>query len=112
MMKMKMMMRTAEGEGDNDNVNGEKTEDSNAADGEADELSMSLAAMEDSVRDGVLAQIDSVAATFKELSQLRDRRLSTIKRGSTPSARRKKVQRITHQDDRADGWHPAQHKSY
>ena len=78
---------TAEGEGDNDNVNGEKSEDSNAADGEADELSMSLAAMEDSVRDGVLAQIDSVAAIFKELSQLRDRRLSTIKRGSTPSAK-------------------------
>ena len=76
-------------EKDSENTDGEKAEgsDDNAGDGESDELSMSLAAMEDSVREGVLAQIDSVAATFKELSQLRDRRLSTIKRGSMPSAK-------------------------
>ncbi|MGC6485665.1 MAG: RNA polymerase sigma factor RpoD, partial [Candidatus Puniceispirillales bacterium] len=76
-------------EGDAEKSGDDKAEGDNntAAEGEGDELSMSLAAMEDSVREGVLAQIDSVAETFKELSQLRDRRLSTIKRGSKPSAK-------------------------
>ena len=71
---------SAEGE---ENAEGSSGDSSN--DGESDELSMSLSAMEDAVREDVLKLIDDVAATFKELSTLRDRRLSTIKRGSQPS---------------------------
>ena len=71
----------AEGE---ENAEGSDSDD-NSNDGESDELSMSLSAMEDAVREDVLKLIDDVAATFKELSTLRDRRLSTIKRGSQPS---------------------------
>ena len=67
-----------------------------AADGESktgegmddsDELGMSLAAMEDSVRDGVIKQIDKVARVFRELSKLRDSRVTTHKRGNQPSAK-------------------------
>lgn len=76
-----------EGENTTDQSSDGDSDSNNANDGEGDELSMSLAAMEETVRDGVLAQIDNVGAVFKELSQLRDRRLSTIKRGSTPSAK-------------------------
>ena len=71
---------SAEGE-----ENAEGSSDDSSNDGESDELSMSLSAMEDAVREDVLKLIDDVAATFKELSTLRDRRLSTIKRGSQPS---------------------------
>jgi len=74
----------ADGEGDGENTS---TRDSNQADTESDDLSMSLAAMEQAVRDDVIEKIDLVAVTFKELSQLRDRRLATIKRGSNPSAK-------------------------
>ena len=76
----------AEGDGDGDGEN-TSTRDSNQADTESDDLSMSLAAMEEAVRDDVIEKIDLVAVTFKELSQLRDRRLATIKRGSNPSAK-------------------------
>ncbi len=72
---------TAEGE------NAEKAENSESDDdkSDADDLSMSLSAMEDAVREDVINLIDDVADTFKELTTLRDRRLSTIKRGSQPS---------------------------
>jgi RNA polymerase primary sigma factor len=60
-------------------------EDKNAS--ESDDLSMSLAAMEDSIREDVISRIDRVLKTYKELSSLRDRRLSTIKRGSQPSVK-------------------------
>ncbi len=76
----------AEGDGEGDGEN-TSTRDSNQADTESDDLSMSLAAMEEAVRDDVIEKIDLVAVTFKELSQLRDRRLATIKRGSNPSAK-------------------------
>jgi RNA polymerase primary sigma factor len=75
-----------EGDGDGDDEN-TSTRDSSQADTESDDLSMSLAAMEEAVRDDVIEKIDLVAVTFKELSQLRDRRLATIKRGSNPSAK-------------------------
>jgi len=71
-------------DGDDEN---KSTRNNNHADTDNDELSMSLAAMEDAVRDDVIEKIDILAKTFKELSQLRDRRLATIKRGSNPSAK-------------------------
>ena len=72
---------------DNENEEGNEGGDDNSEKGnaEADELSLSLSAMEDSVRDDVLALLDDVAVTYKELATLRDRRLSTLKRGSQPS---------------------------
>ncbi len=75
---------------DDDTEEGEETEASEAKTedtSDTDELGMSLSAMEESVRESVIAQIDSVGETFKELSQLRDSRLSTYKRGSNPSAK-------------------------
>ena len=77
-------------ETDDDTEEGEETEASEAKTedtSDTDELGMSLSAMEESVRESVIAQIDSVGETFKELSQLRDSRLSTYKRGSNPSAK-------------------------
>ena len=78
---------------DDDTEEGEETEASETSEAktedtsDTDELGMSLSAMEESVRESVIAQIDSVGETFKELSQLRDSRLSTYKRGSNPSAK-------------------------
>ena len=80
-------------ETDDDTEDGEETEASETSEAktedtsDTDELGMSLSAMEESVRESVIAQIDSVGETFKELSQLRDSRLSTYKRGSNPSAK-------------------------
>ena len=80
-------------ETDDDTEEGEETEASETSEAktedtsDTDELGMSLSAMEESVRESVIAQIDSVGETFKELSQLRDSRLSTYKRGSNPSAK-------------------------
>ena len=73
-----------EGEGEDGQQNSEGSDEDKSS-SEGDDLSMSLSAMEDAVREDVLKLIDDVAATFKELSTLRDRRLSTIKRGSQPS---------------------------
>ena len=73
-----------EGEGEDGQENSEGSDEDKSS-SEGDDLSMSLSAMEDAVREDVLKLIDDVAATFKELSTLRDRRLSTIKRGSQPS---------------------------
>ena len=70
-------------EGEAEETEGNNDEDKSSADN--DELSMSLSAMEEAVRDDVIKLIDDVAKTFKELTSLRDRRLSTIKRGSQPS---------------------------
>jgi len=72
-------------DGDGDENKSER--DDSQSDTDNDDLSMSLAAMEDAVREDVIGKIDLVANTFKELSQLRDRRLATIKRGSNPSAK-------------------------
>ncbi len=80
-------------ETDDDTEEGEETEANETSEAktedtrDTDELGMSLSAMEESVRESVIAQIDSVGETFKELSQLRDSRLSTFKRGSNPSAK-------------------------
>ena len=70
-----------------ENGEGGEEAEGDKANGEADDMSLALSAMEDSVRDDVLALIDDVAVTYKELSTLRDRRISTIKRGSQPSVK-------------------------
>ena len=75
----------AEEEEELENAEESGDDGSEKSNGEADDISLSLAAMEDSVRDDVLALIDDVAITHKELTTLRDRRLSTIKRSSQPS---------------------------
>ena len=76
-----------EGENAEGESKGESTADADKNAGDGDDLSMSLSAMEDAVREDVIAKIDQVMVTYKELSTLRDRRLSTIKRGSQPSAK-------------------------
>jgi RNA polymerase primary sigma factor len=76
-------------EGDETAKSAETTEEDKSS-SEGDDLTMSLTAMEDAVRDDVIKQVDAVAKTFKELSTLRDRRLSTIKRGNQPSQKTEK----------------------
>ena len=79
-----------EDEDDEEAETSENTEENAEADGdkgETDEMSLSLAAMEDSVRDDVVTLVDQVALTYKELATLRDRRIVTIKRGSQPSVK-------------------------
>ena len=75
---------------DEEQENAENGEENTEGDGdkaEADDMSLSLAAMEDSVRDDVVSMVDQLAVTYKELATLRDRRISTIKRGSQPSVK-------------------------
>ena len=74
-------------EGKNSETSADSSHDADKNNSEADDLSMSLSAMEDSVREDVIAQIDQVMVTYKELWKLRSSRLSTIKRGSHPSAK-------------------------
>ncbi len=69
----------AEGEGEGEG----EGEDKN--DGEGDDHNMSLSAMEEAVRDGVIDQIDEVLIVYKEMATLCERRLTTIKRGNNPS---------------------------
>ncbi len=61
----------------------DETDDKNEAEG--DDLNMSLSAMEEAVRDGVIDQIDDVLIIYKEMATLCERRLTTIKRGNNPS---------------------------
>ena len=77
--------KSAGGDGEDDTADGEDKTGDGADD--SDELGMSLAAMEDSVRNGVIKQIDKVARVYRELSKLRDSRVTTHKRGNQPSAK-------------------------
>jgi len=52
-------------------------------DGEADDLNMSLAAMEDAIRQDVMDMMEDVFVTFKELSQIRDKRITQFKKGNS-----------------------------
>ncbi|MAJ35298.1 MAG: RNA polymerase sigma factor RpoD [Candidatus Puniceispirillum sp. TMED52] len=58
-----------------------------ASDGEGDDLNMSLAAMEDSIREDVMVMMEDVFVTYKELSQLRDKRITQFKKGATVNAK-------------------------
>ena len=66
---------------------GDSRADVDKGETEADDLSMSLAAMEDSVREDVVGKIDKVMLIYKELWKLRGSRLTTFKRGSQPSVK-------------------------
>ena len=66
----------------------EKQGDKNDAgddDQDADDFNMSLAAMEDAIRDDMFARIKKIFAINKKLSQIRDRRMVTFKKGDTPT---------------------------
>ena len=52
-----------------------------------DNANLSLAAMEDAIRQDVFEMMDDVFATFKELSQIRDKRITQFKRGAAVSAK-------------------------
>ena len=77
--------KSANDDGEDDAPDGESK--AGEAMDDSDELGLSLAAMEESVRDGVIKQIDKVARVFRELGKLRDSRVTTHKRGNQPSAK-------------------------
>ena len=52
-----------------------------------DNANLSLASMEDAIRQDVFEMMDDVFATFKELSQIRDKRITQFKRGASVSAK-------------------------
>ncbi|MGB0161719.1 MAG: RNA polymerase sigma factor region1.1 domain-containing protein, partial [Candidatus Puniceispirillaceae bacterium] len=64
---------TADGDADTDT----STRDANSGD-EGDDLNMSLAAMEDAVRDHMMDHFDEIAALFKQFTRSQDRRLSRM----------------------------------
>ena len=76
-----------EDSGDEKRAPGVATSSKPDDDSDSDELGMSLAAVEAAVYDNVLGQIEDVGVTFKELSKVRDSRLSTFKRGGNPSVK-------------------------
>ena len=81
-----------DGEDEDEDDNAESGEDSSGDkdssdsdddDNDGDDLNMSLAAMEDAIRDDVMQKMEDVFVTYKELSQLRDKRISQFKKGSS-----------------------------
>ncbi|HET6221376.1 MAG TPA: RNA polymerase sigma factor region1.1 domain-containing protein, partial [Dongiaceae bacterium] len=68
-----------------------EAEGETAEEGEADENNISLAAMEQELLPGALEKFDAIAATFKKLEKLQQKRLETIRSGeklTTQSDRR------------------------
>ncbi|MEC8727582.1 MAG: RNA polymerase sigma factor RpoD [Pseudomonadota bacterium] len=78
-----------EDDDDNDENESEDTdnEEENKGDAEGDDLNMSLAAMEDAIRDDVMQKMEDVFVTYKELSQLRDKRIAQFKKASSVNAK-------------------------
>ncbi|MEC7050151.1 MAG: RNA polymerase sigma factor RpoD [Pseudomonadota bacterium] len=64
---------SSEGDADTDT----STRDANSGD-DGDDLNMSLAAMEDAVRDHMMALFDEIAALFKQFTRSQDRRLARM----------------------------------
>jgi RNA polymerase primary sigma factor len=62
-------------------------EEDDKEDAEGDDLNMSLAAMEDAIRDDVMQKMEDVFVTYKELSQLRDKRIVQFKKASSVNAK-------------------------
>ena len=73
---------SADGDADTDT----STRDANSGD-EGDDLNMSLAAMEDAVRDHMMARFDEIAALFKQFTRSQDRRLAKMAADEAPSPR-------------------------
>ena len=65
-----------EGDADTDT----STRDANTGD-ESEDLNMSLATMEDAIRDQMMARFDEIATLFKQFSKSQDRRLARIVNG-------------------------------
>ena len=65
-----------EGDADTDT----STRDANTGD-ESEDLNMSLAAMEDAIRDQMMARFDEIATLFKQFSKSQDRRLTRMANG-------------------------------
>jgi len=65
-----------EGDADTDT----STRDANTGD-ESEDLNMSLAAMEDAIRDQMMARFDEIATLFKQFSKSQDRRLARMANG-------------------------------
>ncbi|MEK9962510.1 MAG: RNA polymerase sigma factor RpoD, partial [Rhodobiaceae bacterium] len=72
----------ADGDADTDT----STRDANSGD-EGDDLNMSLAAMEDAVRDHMMERFDEIAALFKQFTRSQDRRLTRMAADEAPSPR-------------------------
>ncbi len=72
----------ADGDADTDT----STRDANSGD-EGDDLNMSLAAMEDAVRDHMMARFDEIASLFKQFTRSQDRRLAKMAADEAPSPR-------------------------
>ena len=73
---------SADGDADTDT----STRDANSGD-EGDDLNMSLAAMEDAVRDHMMARFDEIASLFKQFTRSQDRRLAKMAADEAPSPR-------------------------
>jgi RNA polymerase primary sigma factor len=73
---------SADGDADTDT----STRDANSGD-EGDDLNMSLAAMEDAVREHMMERFDEIAALFKQFSRSQDRRLARMAADEAPSPR-------------------------
>merc|ERR1712185_90900 len=73
---------SADGDADTDT----STRDANSGD-EGDDLNMSLAAMEDAVRDHTMARFDEIAALFKQFTRSQDRRLAKMAADEAPAPR-------------------------
>ena len=58
-------------------------DDGDDGDDDGDNANLSLAAMEDAIRQDVFDMMDDVFASFKELSQIRDKRITQFKRGAS-----------------------------
>jgi RNA polymerase primary sigma factor len=71
-----------DGDGDKDSSDSDNDDDN-----DGDDLNMSLAAMEDAIRDDVMQKMEDVFVTYKELSQLRDKRIVQFKKGSSVNAK-------------------------
>ena len=73
---------SADGDADTDTA----TRDANSGD-EGEDLNMSLAAMEDAVRDHMMERFDEIAALFKQFTRSQDRRLVRMAADEAPSPR-------------------------
>jgi RNA polymerase primary sigma factor len=73
---------SADGDADTDT----STRDANSGD-EGDDLNMSLAAMEDAVREHMMERFDEIAALFKQFTRSQDRRLARMAAEEAPSPR-------------------------
>ena len=71
---------------DEDNEDEDQDGENSNSDGDSDDLNMSLAAMEDAIRQDVMNMMEDVFVTFKELSQIRDKRITQFKKGNSVNA--------------------------